>query len=212
MKNFGKKDSFSDAEISALALNLLTNYRKTNSAIKSLDLVLGGDLKYGKFAQIVSRHRLSSTSCIKKEHFVGGNLNILLNILDIGIRNGTDISKNLEDFLEWIDAKIENENKIRSKVNGMQVLSLIGIAFFFPLFSGITASIVRSSLSGPSANTTVTGLRLIGIGYVFLVALITNSFLNPSRKLLSAVQASIPIAAIGFLLQTAAFTFSSYAL
>ncbi|MDE1850567.1 MAG: hypothetical protein KGH54_02105 [Candidatus Micrarchaeota archaeon] len=211
-RELGKQDSVSDAEISAFALNLLTNYRKNNSALKSLQESTGSDPKYRKFAAVSRKYLLSNLTAIERAHFEEPNLNMLLGIVHIGITTGADITKNLEDFLEWIDAKIERENRVRSKVSGMQVLSLLGIVFFFPLFSGITASIVRSSLTGPAAASTVTGLRLIGIGYVLIATLITNSLLNPSRGLIAILKSSLPMAFLGCALQTIAYTFSSYAI
>jgi len=209
---FGKKDSFSDAEISSLAVNLLANYRKGNSALKSLEISSGGDLKYKRIAILAKRYLLSNAEGLEKSPFTETNLNILLKIIHIGIITGTDISKNLEDFAEWMDAKMEKENKIRSKVNGMQILSLVGIVFFFPLFSGITASIVRSSLTGISAGTIVNGLRLIGMGYIVIATLITNSLLKPARTIVSLLRDSLPMALFGCILQTVAYTFSSYAI
>ncbi|MDE1870600.1 MAG: hypothetical protein KGH71_06595, partial [Candidatus Micrarchaeota archaeon] len=91
-------------------------------------------------------------------------------------------------------------------------LSLVGIVFFFPLFSGITASIVLSSLTGPSAIAIVNGLRLIGAGYIVLATLITNSLLKPARTILSLVRDSLPMVIFGCTLQAIAYSFASYAI
>ncbi|MGI0141856.1 MAG: hypothetical protein ACREBF_04390 [Candidatus Micrarchaeales archaeon] len=205
-----KEGKYSSADISALSLSTLVNYNSSGSALKAFSTSVLNDQKYRDLREYAIKRYFSSEDPEPKTS--NPALQILLTIVGIGIRTGANISKNLEDFNNWLNLKAEKENSVRSKVNGMQILSLIGVVFFFPLFSGITASIVNNAVVGAGNKAISNGIRIIGIVYVSIILFITNSFAKPMQSLSKTIVTSSPLILTSFALQTIAYSLASYAI
>lgn len=210
----GKKQAaINDADVVILACAMLSSYRGEKSIIKSLKAGMAGETKYAMLSLAIRRYTMSLDSTVFDGcKGVNDNLDTLLGIVQLGISTGANIEQNLDNFCTNLAEGIARKNTIRSKTEDMRILSLIGITFFFPLFSGITSSIAASTLSQGSGAKLSDGLRIIGISYTAIALFITNAFTRPGRGMLLAIKASLPLAAVAASLQTISYYLASYAL
>ncbi|MDE1869905.1 MAG: hypothetical protein KGH71_02875 [Candidatus Micrarchaeota archaeon] len=204
----------SEQEVATLSQGILHNYAKSKSLLGSIKTSIPNKTKYQSFLKLVKSVELGTTP--KMNSFSEKNsesAGTLLNILILGLRQRRNISKNLELFRTNLLQKIELRNKINSRVNGMQILSLLGLLFFFPLFSGISSALATYSLSSPPAILYVSiGIKAICLTYIFEILMITSSFLRPAERFLTIFTGNLSLLACSYLLQSTAYYLASYAI
>ncbi|MDE1845817.1 MAG: hypothetical protein KGH53_00840 [Candidatus Micrarchaeota archaeon] len=203
-------EKLSENEIASLAKEVLHNYRGNRALLRSVEKSLVPGKKYKSFLKFINSAKLGLI------HEFGSLINknpesssILLGILTLGLQSGANIERNLESFHSTLMKRIELRNKVKSKVNGMQVITLLGLIFFFPLFSGIAASIASYSIASQSAKSYVSAaIRTLCIAYVSIILVITNSFIEPWKGVRSALFKALPFALFAAILQYGSYYFA----
>lgn len=212
---FGRKarSCFSHSEIVILASDILRNYRKKGSLLLGLDASLYSSPKYIPFSRLARSIKLGHFPEIESSSKLNQSTLTLYNILVVGLTQSTSVENNLENFCNDVRKGIEERNKIKSKTDGMNIISLLGVILFFPLFSGITAGITLSSGGLLSSQKLLSDeIRALCMGYVFTILSIKNYFSNPLNNLATAIKSSAPLLIISYFFQSAAFYFASYAI
>lgn len=115
---------------------------------------------------------------------------------------GNDIKRSLGLFCKRLENEIGLENRLKSKIGGMQALTYMGLSFFLPLFGGISSSILSTSmniLSQSAAAMQHSFLLIIGC-YIGMVLYITVSFGSPDANALEHLSSMLPAFALSILI------------
>jgi len=204
----------SDQEVAYLAQAISRNYMKSKSLTASIKASLPKDTRYDVFLKLVNSVELGINPALNEfPDKKSETASTLSNILILGLRRRSNIAKNLENFSSNLLKKIALRNKIKARVNGMQVLSLLGLIFFFPLFSGISSALVTYSIGSPITRLYVSnGMRAICLAYIFEILLITRAFLKPAERFALLLSKTMPLLVCSYLMQFAAYCLASYAI
>lgn len=142
----------------------------------------------GKKAELRPAARwLHFARCRKKLTAASGenrNMEELVRITAFGIENGTDVKRALSLFIARLEQSIATKNRIKSKIGSSQTLTSLGMGAFFPLFSGISATIISSAL-GLFERSTATLCRnflLVAIAYIPIILYLSSAFAHPERN------------------------------
>lgn len=108
----------------------------------------------------------------------------LLSIVAHGMDTGANVGEAIDLFITRMSREIELENKVRIKIGGAQSLTYLGMAVFFPLFSGISMVILQSSyeLSG-SAPVSWLSFTALSCAYVLIILYISTAFAHPENSM-----------------------------
>jgi len=181
-----------------------------------LDLINEFEYQYSSEKSALRSLRISSASSTDAivrssiaKYWLGGrkpginhknkNIRNLLEIAFFGASTGANISKSIELLKEGIRMDKQKEERVDAKAKGMNVLSKIGVTIFFPLFSGISISIIKSSMAlsgnlpGQSISST---FYLIALSYTAIMLFIGKLFSNPQSDIAEALYSIMPFIAI----------------
>ena len=129
--------------------------------------------------RFLRRHMLGSGICnVQKSN---AYLSQLFDVLQANMEVGSSIGKRLSLLIERMENAEILSNKIRAKTAGNSLLTYIGIVFFFPLFSGISAGITQSQLAH-FANHAVSSFLPLVMAYSFAMLYISYSFAHPDSR------------------------------
>ena len=83
-----------------------------------------------------------------------------------------------------LEREIRVRNRFRAKVGGLQTLTYMGMGLFFPLFSGISAMILSSTLGLLDKGTSSLsgGFLLVSLSYVPIILYLSAAFAHPERN------------------------------
>lgn len=206
--------ALSEQEVASLTNEIRVNYAKSRSLLTAIKLSVPKEDKYRPFLKLAKSVELGMIPDVNGFYDKNSeSASTLLNILILGLRQRSKVNRNLENFHTNLVKKTALKNKIKARVNGMQVLSLLGLLFFLPLFSGISSSLATYSLTSSSARANISsGIRAICLGYIFEILLITSSFLKPAERFLLVLSKTLPLLACSYLFQSAAYYLASYAI
>ncbi len=133
----------------------------------------------------------------------------LVRLVSFGVWKGADVEKALAVFARNLERGIFFENRTRAKTGGSQALTLIGMGVFFPLFSGISAVIVSSSLGmlNPGASQTYSSFIAVSAAYVPIILCLSSAFAHPERGWARNITGIIPyfILALAIIFSTQTF-------
>jgi len=81
-----------------------------------------------------------------------------------------------------------------AKMGSAQTLTKMGMCIFFPLFSGISATIISESLDfvGKNVQYTKTCFLVVAIAYIPITLYISTAFAHPERSIAQNVISIIP--------------------
>ena len=199
-------------EVALLAVHIYTMLRKSHNEKKD-SLLLSrailsrkispilalGDLKQGsevsrKLYYMLKRQRLGETKAMPDSGDTCPYSRELLNLISTGLNSGKSIKKNLELLAERFEYELKLENRFNSKIGGMRTLTYTGLAFFLPMFGGISSSILGASLGlagGYPVFFEKSFLACIGV-YTALALFISSSFSKPGSGLIDRVYSTMP--------------------
>jgi len=177
-----KSSQISDSEVVILAKHLLHDYSRSHMLLKSVERELGkraGLKRSGRW--------LRFARCGKKSGTLSeGNRNLeeLFSIIASGIENGTDIRRALNLFIARLEQDMGTRNRIREKIGSSQMLTTLGMGAFFPLFSGISVTIITSALGLFEQSTAILcrNFLLVAIVYVPMILYISSAFAHPEKS------------------------------
>ena len=117
-----------------------------------------------------------------------------LNLISTWLNSGKSIKKNLELLAERLEYELKLENRFNSKIGGMRALTYAGLAFFLPLFGGISSSILGTSLGLAGSSSVILErnfLACVGI-YAALALFINSSFSKPGSGIIERIYSTMP--------------------
>jgi len=170
---------------SSLINEFASRYTKGKSAIKSLASISNSSNEVVRYS--LANYWLSG--CKPRIEDENKNTKNLLDIAFLGASTGVNISKGIELLKDGIEKERQKEEKVEAKAKGMNTLSKMGVTFFFPLFSGISINIIKSSLALSSNIHSLSMISMFSIVSVAYTAIIL--FIG---KLFSDLQSSITAA------------------
>ena len=178
--------------------------------IKALESAIDACPSYKWLGSTIARWKMGDFSYDKQA--AGKELGELMDIIIVGASRGAQIKEALENLCANLALSSELERKVKGKVNGMQTISLAGLVFFFPIFSGITATIMQSTISGPHSDTIPHYMVLAGIGYVLLMLLLNTLITRPEKSRASIIRSIIPAFLFSVVLELLTYHLTSYAI
>ncbi len=133
-----------------------------------------------------------------KVSFGNKSLEELFGIVSLGVVTGVSIERPLSLFIGRLEDEIRRKNRLRTKTGSLQTLTYIGLAAFFPLFSGISATILSSSagmLDRPAALAR-NSFMLVSIAYIPIVLYMASAFSHPERSFAQNAASLLPYFAL----------------
>ena len=171
---YREKNAANDEKINMLEM-ILESYSKTGKTFKAF---LSTASKYNvnrNFRIALNKYWLDPYYSV--ESHIGDEFSSIFGTLELGIRDHVDISKNLHMLVERARSSNKARSKITSKTNGMHTLTAIGLTFFFPMFSGISSTIVRGIYSISSTADSMSSYLLhVTIVYVAVMLFVYMLF------------------------------------
>ncbi len=150
-----------------------------------------------KALEMVRRHLLGELDLGRDPEFFGQRSGELLGLIALRLERGADIRKALDLLSARIARRIRRANRLRARVGGMKALTLAGLVIFVPLFGGISAGILGSSLGAYGSQASAqTGFTLIVAASVSMLLCINTSFENPAAGLLESIYSAMPFIAV----------------
>jgi hypothetical protein len=198
-----------DAEVAVIAKDILDRYSHTRLLLKSFKDACNGRKGMG----LVSRELMLERAARKSSLLSFGNRRMgeLVRLVSFGVGKGANMERALSVFVRKLERDIFFENRIRAKTGGSQALTLIGMGVFFPLFSGISAVIVSSSLGmlDSGASQAYTGFIAVSAAYVPIILFLSSSFAHPDRGVVRNIAGIIPYFALALAIIFSTQTFIS---
>ncbi|MEM3215980.1 MAG: hypothetical protein QXS17_03635, partial [Candidatus Micrarchaeaceae archaeon] len=121
------------------------------------------------------------------------------------------IENKLGIFIEDLEREVSTKNKLHAKTAGMSMLTLAGIAFFFPLFSGIGLAILRSS-GGLVVSSNYSEFAVVSMVYVVLMLYLVSVFSHPEENGKGLAFYIMPYAMLAFTMFWVAYSFVGFAI
>lgn len=158
-----------------------------------------GDLKQDsevsrKLGSMLKRQLLGEIEAVPDPRKPGRYARELLNLISTGLNSGKSMKKNLELLADRLEHELKLENRFNSKIGGMRTLTYVGLAFFLPMFGGISSSILGTSLNlagGSPAAFEQDFLACIGI-YIAFALFIGSSFSKPGAGAIERAYSVMP--------------------
>ncbi len=150
-----------------------------------------------RILEMARRHLLGELDPGRAGGFYGQRAGELLGLLALRLEKGADIRKALSLLSARLERRIRKANKLRAKVGGMKTLTMAGLVIFVPLFGGVSAGILGSSLgiSGSEASARL-GFTLIVAASVSMMLYISASFEKPALGILENLYSVMPFIAV----------------
>lgn len=189
-----------DAEVTALAKDLLSEYRRSKSLLRALGTVAKSRALPDGARAVANRLKVSQALARSDlSALPNAYLAELFSIVAFGIENGTAVDEALEMFVRRLEGEISLRNRLRTKTGGAQALTYMGMGVFFPLFSSISAVILNSSLGlFGSAGGVPSGFALLCAAYVPIVLFLSASFAHPESSPIRNALSVAPCMAVAF--------------
>ncbi len=185
----GKDDN--GAQKLLTAERLLNAYEESGLLLKSFAMASRGNVAYERAAKMM---------------LLGGaqeerHADEVLAIVDGAHKNGASAKHALGMLTARLEHVLEITNSTRARIGSMQMLTYIGMAFFFPLFSSISASIISSTVGAVSASAPIASGRLIvmALAYSGIILFLSASFAHPERSAMGNALRSLPYFAVSII-------------
>ncbi|MDE1825067.1 MAG: hypothetical protein KGH61_03255 [Candidatus Micrarchaeota archaeon] len=201
---------YSQPSPAILVESVFQSYLACGKPIKALESAIAACPSYKWLNPILARWKMGDFSYDKEG--MTDELGELLGIITVGASSGARIKTALENLCANLALSSELDRKIKGKVNGMQTISMAGLVFFFPIFGGITATIMQSTISGQQSVTISHYMVLAGIGYVLLMLLLNTLMTKPDKSRASLARSVIPPFLFSMALELLTYHLASYAI
>ncbi|MGC8676359.1 MAG: hypothetical protein ACP5T3_02480 [Candidatus Micrarchaeia archaeon] len=199
------REKIKDEDVLAYAAAILRNMRHAPLALAVLDsIAVKNDALALRLGKLVKSHLLACD--IGMESTGVSSADGLLGLVWAALRSGTSAKNALKVFVEALERDITARNKLKAKTYGSAMLTQAGIAFFFPLFSGICLALLNGQV-GFGISDGAFRFAVLSIAYVFVMLYISVAFANVGRKRLSAAIDAIPYALLALAVFAAAYSF-----
>lgn len=183
-----------DAEASALLGVLSYEYSRTGSALASLRSIAEKASKDKKNAAKALRASIMSPgTAISRISDAGKDTRRVLGLAIHSAYTGADISSGISILQGRLSAELSERRKSEAASRPMEFVGIAGIAFFFPMFSGISTDIVSSYLLKASLALP---LKIMSLSYVLLMLLLGGALKNPAAGVIDTVYSIMPAAAM----------------
>lgn len=182
--------------------DFLYGYKQNNGVIRAMQRAGANNKDISRLAKAA----MLGSSSISVEDKTDSEFKQFVAILQNGIRSGADISEDIKLLNSRIEDAGGVERMVKEKTEGMHAVSQLGIAFFFPMFAGISLSIMQNALGILASNPVSTAFSFSVIVYIALILFISASFSSPSSRLPSRLHSIIPVLTASMSI----FTLSSY--
>ncbi|MGA3020845.1 MAG: hypothetical protein ABSD68_02765 [Candidatus Micrarchaeales archaeon] len=171
-----------DEEVVALAKSILSRYSESHILLRSFEDSCRGDENMLRISRIMRIAGSSGEDYISS--FQNRHMRELLKMIRLGTANGMNIEKGLSLFIRNLDREILLKNRMAAKMGGAQTLTKMGMCLFFPLFSGISATIISESLDFVSKNVQYTRacFLIVAVAYIPIILYISAAFAHPERS------------------------------
>ncbi len=196
-----------DTDVALISRDLLDRYSQTHLLLKSFN----GSCQ-GRKEMVRASRELGLGRSVRKSSlllFNNTHMRELVRLVSFGVDNGVDVEKSVSIFIRNLERKIVFENRIRAKTGGSQALTLMGMGVFFPLFSGISAVIISSSLGmlDMGASYTYACFIAVSAAYVPIILYLSSAFSHPERGPLKNAVGIAPYVALAVVIMYSTQTF-----
>jgi hypothetical protein len=181
-----------DEEVVTLAKSILGRYSESHTLLKSFEDSCRGNkglLRISRMMRIAGSGGEDYTGMFQNRH-----MRELLKMIRLGAANGMNIEKGLSLFIRNLDQEMELKNRMTAKMGSAQTLTKMGMCIFFPLFSGVSATIISESLdlTGKSIQYAKACFLLVAMAYVPIILYISAAFAHPERGIAQNIISIIP--------------------
>ena len=209
-----RKHTIKDNEVLTFAKDVSRNYG--NGLIYALKSAASRDYSFSKRVKTaLSRYRLGCYGFEEQLADYGNlSLNELMGAAADAMASGSNIKSNLSQFVSRLDGSINAKNRVRSKSGGMQYITYLGMAFFLPLFGGISSAILKAA--GGIINAGIwdlsQGLVYVVAAYILMV-LVTDVLLsNHEFSFNEIISSVVPVFSISAFMLVISATYVNYAI
>jgi hypothetical protein len=190
------RSRMSDADVAVIAKDLLDRYSRSHLLLRAFGDSCTGRKQMARVSRELLIGRSSRKSSVSA--FGNGHMKELVMLVSFGVERGANMEKALSIFVRNLERGIFFQNRIRAKTGGSQALTLMGMGVFFPLFTGISAVIISSSLGMLDINASYTYTRFVAVSaaYVPMILYISSAFAHPDRGMLRNLTGIAPYFAL----------------
>ncbi len=192
--------------IMAYASALSERYASTGNMAHSIE---GANRQVGDHALALlhRRYLLGDCSCDAARD---GRASGLYQIIAFALRTGRKVSQGLAEFRKRAGREAEVANVMRSKTGAMRSVTYAGLAFFLPLFGGVTSNVL-ASLYYASGIATEQFLYSV-LAYIALALFITSYAYEGQRSMPERIIGIMPVLSVSSSVLFLASTYISQAL
>ncbi len=171
---------------------VLSEYMRIGSATKAFEHVARGMPELERFAAEIRLH--GSARLPSKEELGSDRLVEFMRLVESGAERKADMLKSMTLFKKKLDSEIRTRNRFRAKAGSALTLTYMGMAFFFPLFSGISAIILTSSVGLADAAAKATGQSFIFVAllYALITLSLSSAFSHPEMDATNVLRGIAP--------------------
>lgn len=183
-----KNDRKQEAERLLAAERTLGAYEESGLLMKSLTKAAQGDAQCTRAARTMLLGNLQADY----------GSNELLSIVGHALEYGSSARHALRMLVSRLEHARDITDSIRAKIGSMQMLTYIGMAFFFPLFSSISATIMSGAVGAVSAQAYSASGKLVvmALAYACTILLLSSSFAHPERSASKNIISILPYFAV----------------
>lgn len=173
------KNTISDSEVLIFTKDLIRSYRE--GLLKAVETATARNYSFSKqIYYLISRYKLGSFASdsihapTRNQH-----LNELLGMILNALSSGINIKNSILQFESRLENEIKTGQRRTSRVGGMQYITYLGMAFFLPLFGGIS-SVILGTATGLLGNGNVSLQHgfIYSIAIYIIAVLAIDSFFN----------------------------------
>lgn len=209
-----RKKGVSKKEVLMLSRRILSEIDKGKKMELLLKKEKGHDNLTNSVGLLLKRERLGELKASPEKILGSQHGSELLEMVAFRLNTGKEIKKNLTLFCRRLENEIEIENKLITKVGGMQTLTYAGLVFFLPLFGGISSSILGASLSMLSQNVLAFQQRflLIIACYIATILCISTAFRKPNAGPVELLYSVMPLLTVSITVLCSTAHYATYML
>ncbi len=195
-------------DINNVADGFLSEYSKSHNSTRSLGKSAGSSIPLkSKLSELHCQAKLGASNFPRDlVSGIGIETRHFLDIVCEGIRSGADVLYELEIFLARVKERSKQNSIEVERTEGMHTLSQLGIAFFFPMFAGISSSIMHTVIGQQFVGNLGSAFAISIISYIGLIIFISTSFKRTESSVVARFDSLVPL----FVTGTLVFLLSSY--
>jgi hypothetical protein len=144
----------------------------------------------------------------------GRHMAELLCILSEGLAKGGSTLRSLESLKARLEEEARARNRLKAGTGGMQSVTYLGMAFFLPLFGGISSTILTTSLGLLNQGGVPLQHAFIYVisAYILIVLVASRLFNEPGIGAPKCLSRVIPIFSVSVFIMTLSALYINYAI